>query len=227
MFDKKITFCATDKNMLEIWPHPQPASRFIPEEYKKLERFKSNNLHTPTVKTCMPFLDSLTAGYIIPFDQDYLVDPVETDFTIVPANREQSDFGFHNQAQLPKEWKKTTGENAGKFHNKWLIKTPPGYSCLFLPVINQQNENFTPIAGIVDTDNFYSPVNFPIILHKKGTFEIKKGDPIVTVIPFKRDNWKMELKKQEEEKVKKFTWYQVSNYMNIYKRFYRTKKSWK
>ena len=147
MFNKKITFCATNKDMVDIWPHPQPASRFIPEEYKKLERFKNNNLHIPTLKTCMPFLDSLTAGYIIPFDQDYLVDPVETDFNVVPANREQNDFGFHNQAQLPKEWKKTTGENAGKFTNKWLIKTPPGYSCLFVKPMNRIEERFEITAG--------------------------------------------------------------------------------
>ena len=43
MFNKKITFCAIRKEMLEVWPHPKPASRFIPEEYKKLERFENSN----------------------------------------------------------------------------------------------------------------------------------------------------------------------------------------
>ena len=37
---------------------------------------------------------------------------------ITGANREMDDFGFHGKTQLPKEWHKTTGENAGKFHNK-------------------------------------------------------------------------------------------------------------
>ena len=79
--------------MLDIWPHPQPASRVIPEEYKKLKRFTDGNLHLPTVKTCMPFLDSMSMGYIIPFDQDYLVDPVENDFSVTPANKEEGNFG--------------------------------------------------------------------------------------------------------------------------------------
>ena len=57
MFNKKIKFCATDESMVEIWPHPKPSSRFVPEEYKKLERFENKNLHKPTVKTCIPFLD--------------------------------------------------------------------------------------------------------------------------------------------------------------------------
>ena len=149
MLDKKITFCATNKDMLNVWPHPQPASRFIPEEYKKLGRFTDNNFHAPTVKTCMPFLDSLTAGYIIPFDQDYVVDPIETDFTVWPANKKpQDDFGFHNKAQLPESWKKYSGDNAGKFMNKWLIKTQPGYSCLFIKPMNRIQERFDILSGI-------------------------------------------------------------------------------
>ena len=51
MFHKKIKFIAIDKGMLDVWPHPQPANRFISEEYKKLERHTKNNLHSPTVKT--------------------------------------------------------------------------------------------------------------------------------------------------------------------------------
>tara|TARA_R110000751_G_scaffold307758_1_gene430994 strand:- start:970 stop:1656 length:687 start_codon:yes stop_codon:yes gene_type:complete len=192
MFVKKIKFVAINKEMLDIWPHPQPAKKFIPSAYKKLERHTKKNLHTPTVKTCVPFLDSMTAGYIIPFDQDYLVDPVESDFSVTPANREQNDFGFHNKVQLPTEWHKSSGENAGKFGNKWLIKTPPGYSCLFIHPMNRVENRFKLIEGIVDTDTYVNTINFPFILNKRDEqFLIKKGDPMVQVIPFKRETWKM------------------------------------
>ena len=191
MLSKKITFCAVDKNFVDVWPHPKPASKFIPDEYKKLPRFANGNMHVPTLKTCIPFLDSLTAGYIIPFDQDYLVDPVENDFSITPANRQVDDFGVHNQVQLPKNWHKAAGENAGKFINKWLIKTPPGYSCLFIKPMNRVETRFDIIAGIVDTDDYVNTINFPFILNKKDEqFLIKKGEPMVQVIPFKRDSWK-------------------------------------
>jgi hypothetical protein len=192
MIDKKITFCATDGNMIEVWPHPKPASRYIPEEFKKLQRFKDGNLHVKTIKTCMPFLDSLTMGYIIPFDQDYLVDPTEHDFSVTPANLQQDDFGFHNQAQLPADWQKTAGENAGKFHNRWLIKTPSGYSCLFIKPMNRVENRFDIIAGVVDTDTYINAINFPFVLNKRDEqFLIKKGEPMVQVIPFKRETWKM------------------------------------
>jgi hypothetical protein len=70
MFNKKITFCAIDRDMVDVWPHPQPSSRVIPEEYKNLKRHSKNNLHEPTVKTCIPFLDSMSMGYMLFFDQD-------------------------------------------------------------------------------------------------------------------------------------------------------------
>ena len=105
MFKKpnKIEFIAVSKEMADVWPHPRPASHFIPEEYKKLERLKGENMHAPTLKMCIPFLDAMTAGYIIPFDQDYLVDPTEKEFTVTAANREVKEFGYHGKMQMPEE----------------------------------------------------------------------------------------------------------------------------
>tara|TARA_R100000388_G_C7228140_1_gene152990 strand:+ start:664 stop:1350 length:687 start_codon:yes stop_codon:yes gene_type:complete len=228
LFDKKITFCAINEGMLDVWPHPQPASRFIPDEYKKLKRFKENNLHSPTVKTCVPFLDSLTMGYIIPFDQDYLVDPVEDDFAVTPANKEQNDFGFHNQTQLPEEWKETTGKNAGKFHNKWLIKTAPGYSCLFIKPMNRIETRFDIIAGVVDTDTYINTINFPFILNKRDQqFLIKKGEPMVQVIPFKRESWKMWSGFYLEKAHGKVLSMLNSEWVDRYKKMFWRKKSYK
>ena len=174
MFNKKIKFCIINKDMLDVWPAPKPAAFFIPQEYKDLKRhkrFEDNqkpNLHEPTIKTCIPFLDSLTAGYIIPFDQDYLIDPTEEDFSVIPANREQHDVGFHDKTQLPNAWRSLTGEHAGKFINKWLVRTPPGYSCLFVHPMNRYSENrFELISGIVDTDTYANVINFPFILKKE------------------------------------------------------------
>ena len=228
MFNNKITFCATNKNMIDVWPHPKPASRFIPQEYKKLERFEGDNKHHPTLKTCMPFLDSMTAGYIIPFDQDYLVDPVENDFSVVPANREQGGFGFHNKTQLPKEWHTKTGENAGKFHNKWLVKTPPGYSCLFIKPLNRMEDRFEIISGIVDTDTYINLINFPFILNKRDKqFMIKKGDPMVQVIPFKRESWTMWSGFYKEKLHAKTQNLLMSKWIDKYKKMFWHKKSFK
>ena len=228
MLNKKIFFCATKSNMVDIWPHPKPAGRFIPEEYKKLERHTKNNLHQPTLKTCVPFLDAMTSGYIIPFDQDYIVDPIEDDFSVVPANKEQDDFGFHNSTQLPDSWKKISGKNAGKFHNKWLIKTPPGYSCLFINPINRLEPRFEIISGIVDTDVYINTIHFPFILHKRDEqFLIKKGDPMVQVIPFKREPWNSWSGFYHEKEHGKTLNTLLSKWMDRYKTMFWKKKSWK
>ena len=228
MLDKKITFCATEERMVDIWPHPTPASRSIPETYKNLPRFRNNNLHEPTLKTCIPFLDSLTAGYIIYFDQDYVVDPVENEFTVSPANMKEDDVGFHRETQLPKEWHTFTGGHAGKFINKWLIKTPPGYSCLFIKPMNRIEERFDIISGVVDTDDYINQINFPFILHKRDEqFLIKKGTPMVQVFPFKRESWKMWSgfymeKKHEKTRAKIF-----SEWVDKYKKMFWKKKHFK
>ena len=229
MLNKKIKFIATNQEMVDIWPHPRPASRFIPKEYKKLERFTKGNIHEPTIKVCIPFLDSLTAGYIIPFDQDYLVDPVENDFSVTPANKEQNDFGYHKKAQLPLEWQKNSGEKAGKFINKWLIQTPPGYSCLFTHPMNRYGETrFKIIEGIVDTDTYLNTIHFPFILNKRDKqFLFKKGDPMVQVIPFKREAWKMWSGFYYEKKHSQSLNLLLSEWIDRYKKFFWKKKSFK
>jgi hypothetical protein len=226
ILSKKITFCASEKDMVDVWPHPKPASRFIPEEYKKLQRFDQGNYHLPTVKTCMPFLDSLQMGYIIPFDQDYVIDPVENEFTVTPPNRKNTDFNYHFKVQLPKEWQNLS--TPGKFHNKWLIKTPPGYSCLFLQPMNRIEERFKIIEGVVDTDDYANLINFPFILKKRDKqFLIKKGEPMVQVIPFKRESYKMWSGFYYEKLHAKTMNLLNSEWVDRYKKFFWKKKSWK
>ena len=147
---------------------------------------------------------------------------------MTPANREQGDFGFHGRAPLPKEWHKTTGENAGKFINKWLIKTPPGYSCLFIHPMNRLEERFKIIEGVVDTDSYVNVINFPFILKKRDKqFLIKKGDPMVQVVPFKRESFKMWSGFYMEKLHAKTLNILNSGWVDRYKQMFWKKKSWK
>lgn len=231
MFNKTLpmTFVATQKDMADIWPHPKPASHYVPEEYKNLERFVNKDLHKATVKTCIPFLEAMTAGYIVPFDQDYVVDSLEKDFSVMPANREPGEIDYHSNIQIPKEWEQLTGNNAGKFINKWIIKTPPGYSCLFTHPMNRFKERrYQIIAGIVDTDTYVSVINFPFMMLEKNTqFMIKKGDPMVQVIPFKRQSWKKWSGFYYEKLHSATDNLLNSEWMNRYKKMFWHKKSFR
>ena len=66
MFSKKIEFISLKDYVDLKEDHPIPIKLNIPEWYKKL-------IHThdrKTVKGCMPFLDSMTAGYLMKVPQD-------------------------------------------------------------------------------------------------------------------------------------------------------------
>jgi hypothetical protein len=231
MFENKITFCACEYDMVDVWPRPQSASRVIPDEYKRLEKFKDGNMHNVTVKSCMPFLDALTLGYIIFFDQDYIVDPVENDLSVTPAQSKspkKNEFEYHSREQLPKDWEQKAGEHVGKFHNRWLIKTPPGYSCLFIKPMNRIEDRFEIISGVVDTDTYISLINFPFILNKRDEqFMIKKGDPMVQVIPFKREPWKSWSGFYKEDLHTKTDNQLLSKWYDKYKKMFWNKKSFK
>jgi len=58
---------------------------------------------------------------------------------------------------------------------------------------------FTILPGIVDTDTYSAPVNFPMVINDPN-FEglISQGTPIAQVIPFKREDWQMEIGSEKE-----------------------------
>ena len=70
----------------------------------------------------------------------------------------------------------------------WRIKTPPGWSCLFVPPLNREEKNIELISGIVDTDIFHEYVNFPgfIIPNDIEYLKLELGYPLIQVIPFRR-----------------------------------------
>jgi hypothetical protein len=74
----------------------------------------------------------------------------------------------------------------------WIIKTPPGWSSIFLHPVAYSDLPFQVISGIVDTDVLNTDINVPFVV--KNNFEglIEKGTPMFQVIPFKREGWTSE-----------------------------------
>lgn len=181
---------------------PKPASSLVPDWYKNTESYVSGSKKpdgnagtTATIKRCMPVFDAITAGYIIESPADVWV-------SIRDGQQyfEWSSFGlisFHPIDQAPLHPNKKPYAYA-KWNNPWSIKTPKGYSTLFVQPFHRESI-FTILPGIVDTDQYFPAVNFPFVINDPQ-FEglIPMGTPIVQAIPFKRDSWKMELGKQED-----------------------------
>jgi hypothetical protein len=226
---------------------PQPASRHVPDWYKTMESYigeikkpSGEGQTSATIKRCMPVFDAITGGYIIPTYVDIFV-------TQVPA-LDPNNFGlqetapwyewpsmkpiqFHPIEQAPKHpARKELSEDAGypKWNNPWGIKTPPGYSCLFVPPFHRDSL-FTILPGIVDTDSYNAPVNFPFALND-WKFEglIPAGTPMVQVIPFKRDSWQMSIGNEEDIKEQEHINKTLrSRFFDVYKNTYRHTKEFK
>jgi hypothetical protein len=198
-----ITF--TNTIPFEIDP-PQPASKFIPEWYTNTDSYIGKNKKpdgnggtTGTIKRCMPVFDAITAGYIISSPADVYVSLVDgyhyfewASFNLISLHSlEQAiEHPARNRQDVP----------VPKWENPWSIKTPKGYSTLFVQPFHRESV-FTILPGIVDTDTYTAPINFPMIMNDPD-FEglIPKGTPIAQVIPFRRDTWHMSLGSDKELK---------------------------
>ena len=209
---------------------PVPATRAVTDwfkstpEYANGERLIVDGSTPHTVKKCIPVFDAMTAGYIIPTYVDVQV----TQRDGLPWY-EWPLFGavsFHPVKQAPEHPAKN-GAPFPKWNNPWAIRTPPGSSSLFLPPMHNPNGVFTVLSGIVDTDSYSAPVNFPFVLNDVGWEGlIPAGTPMVQVFPFRRDEWKMGLNTDPAE-INKVTTRLRSVWFNSYKRQFWTRKQYR
>jgi hypothetical protein len=189
---------------------PKPATSFVPDWYKTMESYLGNEKKpdgdggtTGTIKRCMPVFDVITHGYIITTYVDIWVSQkgqldADGEMKTLPWY-EWPSFGpiqFHPIVQAPTHPAKN-GAPYPKLINPWGIKTPPGYSTMFMAPVHRENL-FTILPGVVDTDTYTAPVNFPMVL-TDVKFEglVPAGTPIAQIVPFQRESWTMELGQQE------------------------------
>ena len=124
---------------------PVPAKAELPEWFRRIPPIDAENL-TPTnngltVKRCMPFFDALATGWIIPLAATVRLE-VTDDGSTVNAGWEfdRTLVSYHGPHQVrgnPREPRPPC-----KFHNFWTVRTPPGWSCLFVPPLNRDNSVF-------------------------------------------------------------------------------------
>ena len=197
----KIKFITGDPHVEKYFP-PTPMSKARPDWYNNLGGWLGEAHNSwPTIKKCMPVYDLITAGYMI-------YNPVEQE--IVRADKEghpdvkkfmrrypmawerQDPQEGHDYSQCPVAHK---GEKQDyvTFSVPWRIETPPGYSCLIMQPFYNMEDRFTVFPALVDTDVIDVPWNnWPGQVHKDRVL-IEPGAPLVQVIPFKREDWDMEV----------------------------------
>jgi hypothetical protein len=228
---KKIIFTNTLQD--EVIIKPIPSQMVLPDWYKKINSYRDNNkkglsynsFTNGTIKKCMPVFDAITAGYIIPLPADVWV-TIENGFQkFTWAN--YNLIQFHSEEQVTNH-PNSNGQDMPKWVNPWAIKTPKGYSTMFVQPFHRQSV-FTILPGIVDTDKFNHPVNLPFVMNDtKWEGLIPQGTPIAQVIPFKRDNWKSFSGTEEDVKKSNEDFRILQNrFFDRYKNLFRTPKEYK
>ena len=204
---KKIKIIPANENAL-FAINIDKSTNHVPEWYKKspqkikgLEKFllypNQPVQTTSTYKKCSPFLDALTNGYIFSLSQDVEVKKDDNNNPILLwRNDALNAISVHNNEQ----WKglvhpKDCYEFLYKWENHFIIKTPKKYSTLFTHPHNRFDLPFYTLSGIVDTDKYNIPVQFPFFLKNDFVGIIPAGTPVAQMTFFKRNHWFRNVKK--------------------------------
>lgn len=175
---------------LGVIAEPIPARTSLPTWLRKLPGIDPANLTVTnnglTVKRCMPFFDAMATGWLVPLAATVRLKISDGGRTVDAGwEFDRELVSNHNAFQVagnPYEPRPPM-----KFNNYWTIRTPKGWSCLFLPPANRPSDVFEILSGVVDTDTFVSPVNFPFIATgPDGVHNLAKGTELAQVIPFPR-----------------------------------------
>jgi len=234
----KITFISLNSD--PSIPEPIPAVKKIPEWYKSIPRYiggeKKPNPDSGqtygTIKTCMPVLDAMTAGYLILSSADLFISEKQTETYYSWSAHDLISFHHKNQITgYPKSENKSKDENIPKFTNPWIVQTPKNYSCLFVTPFHHDLP-FRILEGVVDTDTYLNAVNFPFIPDPDFEGLIPKGTPIAQVIPFKRESWSMSIESLQDsiELQRQFLHVKgniLTEFFDKYKRHYWAKKEYR
>lgn len=196
---KKILFRPVSELAETSVDKPVPAKNYLPEWYKKIPKFINGkfeptveNLHPVTLKSCVPFMDALTNGYIqetwcdihIKLNQDGIS---YVGSSQIPPMKHRNDLHFPiNDNYVPIEF---------TWLQQWIPQMPRGYSMLYTHPLNRYDLPFLCLDGIIDNDTFYgapNDANYPFYIKKGFEGIIPKGTPLYQMIPIKRESWKAE-----------------------------------
>lgn len=190
-----------------VIPEPVPAKRVTPDWLKQMpmKAFDAiKGVSDKTVKNCPPFIDAMTAGFIMPLacDVRYSDGRFEWDWTQFPATDPvargmpvPSPLAAHHGTQVIGSPLFEEGRLLIKFISFWTIEAPPGYSLLFTHPFNRPDLPFVSLTGLVDCDRYVDQfIHFPAAWVDDGfSGVLPKGTPVAQVIPVPRDSLDIDL----------------------------------
>jgi hypothetical protein len=190
-------------------PMPVSGSKVIPEWYAKSERFLGE-VKKPVIKnygwnnglkTCVPFLDGITAGYMMLTWTDIQVTPIDENSSEMTWLSQPDPIRLRNK-ELGELIPRPAGHSNDHFAwiSQWGVELPKGYSLFVTHPANRFDLPFTTLTGFMDADKAFTAGNLPFFLKTGWEGIIPSGTPFAQLIPVKRDSWTS--KKGSSENVK-------------------------
>jgi hypothetical protein len=236
----QIKFYPAFKDADLFYEKPTPAVSAIPDWYKKIPltfdgdkpRIVGDLATNMTAKACSPFLDSLSAGYMFFLPADIQIDKNEDGGLSINWLVDIPDFiSSHSAGQTDGiSFSDNTPVSALKWRAGWRVSTPKGYSTLFIHPLNRTDLPFYTLSGIVDTDTYRMPTEFPFVFDPRlieDSLIIPKGTPIVQAIPFKRNDWYMGFGEFDKKEYKRERFKLRSKISRSYKSMFWQRKVFK
>lgn len=114
---------------------------------------------------------------------------------------------------------------AGKIPLPWSVVTKKGYSCYFLPALlhNNLSDLMYVYPGVVDTDRFHV-INFVFTPLKEFEITITAGEPLMQIIPFKREDYTAVCDKADEKARDGYFFNIPSQIKQYYRKYLHTNK---
>jgi len=201
----KITWWSVVDGLEKVVPI-LPAKEVIPDWWKRVERFTESMdplMGKGTVKNCPSFPEFITQGFVVPLWCDLHLQIEHDSFK---WNTPHRDFTFdsHGDIQFKDFLPKHVKDNSSmvlKPNCPWRVKTPPGWGLYQLPVFYEFNPVFETMPGIIWTD-IHHEINQQMLIKRYGTFTLKRGIPLATYIPYKREKYDYEIQGPNSENAK-------------------------
>lgn len=236
----KIEFIPKFTSLASVFPQPVPANKILPNWWKMQAGYTDDNQEIKdgsmglTIKKCQAIFDTMTMGYYLLSPIDLYIDATGDTIKVeIPKEFAQDYYNIiavHPKQQLEQyPFRPHLHDSLIRFHPMWLIKTPPGYSCLFTRPMHANNGGLEAIPGVIDTDSYISDGYLSFSVEKGYKGIIKQGTPIIQVTPFKREEWSHKINLDEKFQIeldvqrKKVR----SKFQNAYRLLFWSKKNYK
>jgi hypothetical protein len=176
-----------------------------------------------TAKRCPSFIDLFRVAYVVKAwtDMRFTFFPNKDGWTWEIPNDIFVVNGSHPEWQFL-DWVPTKQfRQIIKPDSPWILETPKGVSTLQIPYPFDFNNDFTIWPGIIHTDTHHE-TNMQLFIYDKTPGEefqvtINRGQPLGMYIPFRREQWGMEVSDGGETLRKKSNIISKTKWKNSYR----------